>query len=103
MKFTAFKSRKFYKRESDGAFFKREDNGEYRKINNDGKWEKSDDLHLSDNFIHTHENPGIDSFEDMFYKYNNGDAESQKRSLDSLLLGLARLADKLTSRENDEL
>lgn len=99
MKLTAIKPGKFYKREHDGAFFKKEENGEFKTVNKKGKWVSTDDLKLSDNFIQTHENPGVDTYEDLFYKYTNGDAESQKKSLDLLLLGLARMADKLENMD----
>ena len=101
MKLTAIRPGKFYKRETDNAFFKKEENGEFKKINKHGKWIKTEDLQLSDNFLQTHENPGVDTYEDLFYKYTNGDAETQKKSLDLLLLGLARLADNIEG--NDEV
>ena len=97
MKFTDMKSGNFYKRKSDGAFFQKAHKdlgGHYLKINSDGKWEKTEDLHFSDQLVHTHENPGVETFEDMFLKYRNGDAHDQKHYLDKLLLGLARKADQ---------
>lgn len=93
MKVTEFKDGVYYLRISDNTLFKKE-GSEYFKCNAKGYWDKTDDIKISDQFKINTEISINETFESMFNKYRSGDAESQRRYLDALLLGMARVLDK---------
>lgn len=98
MKFINFKQDQVYTKTTnlgdETEYFKKVGD-DYYTVNAKGKWEKTQELSLADEFAISNDNPGIESFSDMYHLYVTGDANTQQVYLHKLLRTMAQKMDEL--------